>query len=226
MATEEDLTKILSLSTEEILSRARSYWQRLTKLEEYLKVIMPKIARNYPSLTGLSARISASRQLLLDRFKQEKFLNICSECGGDCCRGQSYRYLFDGECFLFCLPEMNKGIIFPEPRWQDVIERNHCLFWSSGGCLLKEYRPDVCLRFLCSKMRNITDSTGRKTLVRNELLDATTFFERVLWETPVRFFRDAMAFTYFRRSVRGLYPLYPDWDESFEELKKKVDLYL
>lgn len=75
---------------------------------------------------------------------------ICRQCKGDCCK--SCIWLFKKDLLLFI---SRSGLNFPEPDWDFVNSKNCCIFLSSFGCILKEFRPWQCLKHFCNKFKNI-----------------------------------------------------------------------
>lgn len=93
---------------------------------------------------------------LCRRFMQKE----CSKCGGGCCRAIS----IPNESILLYLYFYNT---LPEPDWNFLKEKNktkyfgsnyaQCMFLSRSGCLLQEFRPLICLGYVCGTIINYLD---------------------------------------------------------------------
>ena len=71
---------------------------------------------------------------------------ICRQCKGDCCH--SYVWLHKKDLLLFL---SQGGLNFPEPDWNFVNSEHCCIFLNASGCILKEFRPWQCLKYVCNK---------------------------------------------------------------------------
>lgn len=99
--------------------------------------------------------IKECRKGLLRLFSKPEFYQICHECGGRCCR--SHQFSLKPIELLYFVAE-NLRFEFPEPDWQflekgEIVNGKNrfsdssCLFLTDQRCLLKEYRPEICLKF-------------------------------------------------------------------------------
>lgn len=132
------------------------------------------------------------RQSLLGLFSKPELSKICKNCGGDCCVAHNF-HLTPLE--LICLVSDNPDFVFPEPDWQFLEKElkrnklpinNRCLFLSDIGCLLKEYRPIICLLFYDCRLSSEPDSLKEKLwkVFGKEALEEVFF-------TQAQFYRQA-----------------------------------
>lgn len=192
---------------------------------------MPEICQRYPFLAKQALKIwEKERKPILDIFEQEKFSAVCSPCKGRCCRGKVHGTLLHDELFLFiCMAEIGKNFTYPEPSWKDLGQT--CLFLSTKGCLLKEFRPRLCLRHVCSEIEKVMSEKEYKKILdclgSPELMN---FRRCIMTETPLRFLwmtsRDhspdiitsLLATDFFWKSNDKT------WKECFEKTKEKIAL--
>ncbi|MFC2062018.1 hypothetical protein ACFLUV_05850 [Elusimicrobiota bacterium] len=92
-------------------------------------------------------------------FGAAEYLEMCSQCGGECClvpkiplTNIEILYMITYEKFM--LPEINWEIHKRELNNEMEDDSSSCLFLGDNGCVLGDYRPGRCIFHLCEKTKD------------------------------------------------------------------------
>ncbi len=142
-----------------VLGDYKSAYRELVEVVKKNNRVVPKILAKakLPELMPI-------REKTAQLFQDKKIIKICTKCNGECCGNSTYRSLRFSEIIYFCAYNFqnNKKFELPEPDWQHLMSESrsehtrfagaYCLFHSPEGCLLKEYRPWLCLGHICHRL--------------------------------------------------------------------------
>lgn len=125
----------------------RILFANLKKRLEEVKIYLEEVNIS----PAIIEEIRLSREKLHQFFAQPRYLKLCRNCKEEkCCMNDYGEHLLPGELIYFAAVGYN----FPEPDWEFLEKevfwgRPWCLFLSQDGCLLKENRRIICLRYYC-----------------------------------------------------------------------------
>lgn len=128
------------------------YKKHYEDCQKSLKLVKDIVGQKEFKGVSPSPAIKELRASLIRLFSRPELSSVCKNCGGDCCITRNFSLT---PLELLCFVIENPSFELPEPDWQFLKRQlknadrlnNPCLFLGSGGCLLKDYRPMICLLF-------------------------------------------------------------------------------
>lgn len=164
--------------------------------------------------SAIIKEVRTSRETLHQFFSQSSYQKLCSNCHGDhCCMNDYGQYLLSDELIYFAVI----GYDLPTPDWKFLAKEAYwgrlwCLFLGTSGCLFKENRRVICLRYYCRELfRKIKEEPNVQFVQfdqfdRNLKAATTGFAKEVLEKLGLRLDEGTrLSLQYLIKSSEGLF---------------------